>query len=271
MFGAMFGSHIRAALKLTVIATMTVLLLPVQLVALVFRSRLASRLPKAYFRWTCTILGITVKTDGLQTEERPMLFVCNHASYLDIVVLGSQIEGSFVSKADVRDWPVVGVLARLCRTVFIDRRRHKTHEHRDGILGRLESGDRLILFPEGTSNDGNRTLPFKSALFSVAEYRPSGKPLKVQPVSVAYTRLDGVPIGRGLRPLFAWYADMALAAHFWRVASFGAIEVRIAFHQPTTIDAFADRKALARHCHREVAVGLSRALAGRPPAMPAPA
>src|SRR3546814_6911519 len=84
---------------------------------------------------------------------------------------------------------------------------------------RLEAGDDLVLFPEGTSGDGNRVLAFKSALFSVAERRPQGEPLTVQPVSIAYTRLDGLPLGRYLRPFFAWYGDMELGPHLWHARS----------------------------------------------------
>ena len=147
---------------------------------------------------------------------RPTLFVCNHSSYLDITVLGSMILGSFVAKTEVASWPFFGMLAKLQRTIFVDRRRHSTHTQRDDLLARLTEGDNVILFPEGTSNDGNRVLPFRSALFSVAEPRRHGggegqiKDLIVQPVSIAYVRLNGLPVGHGLRPLFAWYGDMEL-------------------------------------------------------------
>src|SRR3546814_4926008 len=94
---------------------------------------------------------------------------------------------------------------------------------------RLEAGDDLVLFPEGTSGDGNRVLAFKSALFSVAERRPQGEPLTVQPVSIAYTRLDGLPLGRYLRPFFAWYGDMELGPHLWHAIGLGRVTVMVEF------------------------------------------
>src|SRR3546814_8218171 len=97
---------------------------------------------------------------------------------------------------------------------------------------RLEAGDDLVLFPEGTSGDGNRVLAFKSALFSVAERRPQGEPLTVQPVSIAYTRLDGLPLGRYLRPFFAWYGDMELGHHLWHAIGLGRVTVMVEFHEP---------------------------------------
>src|SRR3546814_16535447 len=96
---------------------------------------------------------------------------------------------------------------------------------------RLEAGDDLVLLPEGTSGDGNRVLAFKSALFSVAERRTQGEPLTVQPVSIAYTRLDGLTLGRYLRPLFAWYGDMELGPHLWHAIGLGRVTRLCEFHR----------------------------------------
>src|SRR5207244_8349108 len=186
----------------------------------------------------------------------------NHISYLDITVFGSLIAGSFIAKNEVREWPLFGWLARLQRSVFIDRRARSTAAQREAIAGRLAAGDALILFPEGTSGDGNRVLPFKGALFSVADSAAMG-PVTVQPVSIAYTRLDGMPIGRRFRPLFAWYGAMAMAPHLWRVLGLGTIEVVVEFHPPTTLAACGSRKMLARYCEDRVVGGLAGALTGR--------
>jgi 1-acyl-sn-glycerol-3-phosphate acyltransferase len=179
-------------------------------------------------------------------------------------VLGSLIPGSFVAKAEIAGWPFFGWLAKLQRSVFIERRSSKAREHKDEIEKRLLEGDVLILFPEGTSDDGNRMLPFRSALFSVAERRIEGEPLVVQPVSLAYTRLDGMPMGRSFRSLFAWYGDMALAPHLWRMLGMGVLTAEVMFHEPVTIDRFASRKALSEHCWRVVSEGVASLLSGRP-------
>ena len=143
-------------------------------------------------------------------------------------------------------------------------------EHKDEIEKRLLEGDVLILFPEGTSNDGNRILPFRSALFSVAERRVEGEALVVQPVSLAYTRLDGMPLGRSFRPFFAWYGDMELPPHLWQMLGLGIVTAEVIFHEPVTIDRFGSRKALAEHCWRMVSEGLASLLTGRPQRYPAP-
>jgi 1-acyl-sn-glycerol-3-phosphate acyltransferase len=182
----------------------TLAVIPVQCLALAFGSRLRTAIPLWYHRRCCRLLGIRVERRGRPSAQHPVLFVSNHCSYLDITVLGSLVPASFVAKAEVARWPLFGQLARLQRSVFIDRRTFRTADHRDDMLARLEEGDDLILFPEGTSSDGNRVLPFKSGLLSVTEAAPDGRPFTVQPVSVAYTMLDGMPLGRYLRP---WTAD----------------------------------------------------------------
>ena len=243
--------------------------MPVQAVALLLNLRFAARFPVVYHRLCCRIFGISIDRRGTISAARPTLFASNHTSYLDIMVLGALMPVSFVAKTEVGSWPLFGWLAKLQRTVFVDRQRRSARDQRDDITRRLAASDSLMLFPEGTSNDGNRVLPFRSALFGAAERRlgPGGTagPVTVQPVSIAYTRLDGVPVGYTLRPLFAWYGDMEMAGHLWQVAGLGRITVVVEFHPPTSIAAFASRKELAEHCRRQVMAGVAAALAGRRP------
>jgi lyso-ornithine lipid O-acyltransferase len=239
----------------------TLLLMPVQAVGLLLRRPWVAEFPVFYHRRCCRILGIDVRQIGKPASARPVLFAANHVSYTDISVLGSLIPGSFVAKSEVAGWPLFGWLAKLQRSVFVDRQVRSTAQQRDAIAERLAAGDALILFPEGTSGDGNFILPFKSALFSVVFDRVP--PVIVQPVSVAYTKLDGLPIGRMMRPFFAWYGDMDMAPHLWRLLGLGTIEVVVEFHPPVAVADFASRKALADYCRQRVASGVSRLLAGR--------
>ncbi|MEE8559745.1 MAG: lysophospholipid acyltransferase family protein [Alphaproteobacteria bacterium] len=255
-------SSLRALVRLLVYAGWTLALLPAQAFAVAFGLRLAERIPQLYHRACCRIIGLNVVCRGSQSRDRPSLFVANHSSYLDITVLGSLIPGSFVAKAEVASWPVFGLLAKLQRTVFVERRPSHTAQDRDEISRRLEAGENLILFPEGTSNDGNRVLPFKSAYFGAAERSIRGAPLTVQPLSIAYVRLDGVPIGREWRVYYAWYGDMVMAPHVWNVLGLGRVTVEVRFHPPVTIEELGTRKALSNHCHRVVAEGVAEALSG---------
>jgi 1-acyl-sn-glycerol-3-phosphate acyltransferase len=232
--------------------------------------RWVSTLPRFYHRWCCRLLGFRVRTIGRPTTQRPVLFAANHISYTDITILGSLIAGSFIAKSEVAHWPFFGWLARLQRTVFVDRRIRSTATQRDEISQRLAAGDALILFPEGTSSDGNRILPFKSALFGAAAQLGRIEPVVVQPVSLAYTRLDGIPIGRAYRPFVAWYGAMDLLTHLWGMIGLGTVEVVVQFHPPTLLADCGSRKALAGYCFARVAGGMAGALFGRPQPLPKP-
>jgi lyso-ornithine lipid O-acyltransferase len=180
------------------------------------------------------------------------------------VVLDTLLAGSFVTKAEVAGWPVFGLLAKLQRSVFIERRPQRTATQRDAMRERIAVGDSLILFAEGTSSDGLRLRPFKSSFLALAEQPgPDGRPLTVQPVTVAYARLNGLPVGRRSMPVFAWVGDEDLAPHLWRFLKAGPGEAVVVFHPPVTLEQFGSRKALTRHCERVVAAGLSAVNSGR--------
>ncbi|HWD58751.1 MAG TPA: lysophospholipid acyltransferase family protein [Stellaceae bacterium] len=262
------GSTLVRVRRTVVYLAWTLALMPVQAAGLVLRQPWVAQLPRLYHRRCCRILGLRVRQIGEAAAAQPVLFASNHVSYADITVLGSLIPGSFVAKSEVAGWPLFGWLAKLQRSVFVDRQVRSTAQQRDAIAERLAAGDALILFPEGTSGDGNFVLPFKSALFSVVF--DTKEPVTVQPVSLAYTRLDGLPIGRSLRPLFAYYGDMILAPHIWRLIGLGTIEVTVEFHPPVALADFPSRKALADYCHQRVSSGVSRLLAGRGEPSPRP-
>ncbi len=254
------GSAWLASLRLFVYLGWTAILLPVQIAAVALPGRLKERLPRFYHRSLWLPIGIDVRVHGAPNVTRPTLFVVNHSSYLDITVLGGLIEGCFVAKREVAGWPLFGLLAKLQRTAFVERRRGATANERDHIARRLAGGDNLILFPEGTSNDGNRVLPFKSALFAALH---ASADLPIQPVSIGYSRLDGMPLGRALRPFVAWYGDMDLAPHLFTLLGLGRMTVDVTFHAPVTAGDFSTRKDLARHCHEVVVGGVAGALGGR--------
>ncbi len=256
-------SRFRALWRLLVFLAVLPPAMLLQLVALKLKLEFAKSFPVWFHRQILRLFGFKVMRRGRQSRKAPTLYVANHVSYLDIEVLGSLIKGSFVAKAEVRSWPIFGWLAVLQRSVFIERRVQRTAEARDEMSDRLEDGDSLILFAEGTSSDGNRVLPFKSALFAVAALKPKGEDLTVQPVSIAYSHLDGMPMGRFLRPYFAWYGDMELASHIWDACGLGKVTVTVEFHPPVTLAQMGSRKALAYHCQKAVQQGLTDALTGR--------
>jgi 1-acyl-sn-glycerol-3-phosphate acyltransferase len=263
------GSSTLKIARLALYLLCTFAMMPVQGLGLALRRRWSNTLPAVYHRWCCWILGFRVRTIGTPTTRRPALFASNHISYTDISVLGSLIVGSFVAKSEVAGWPLFGWLAKLQRSVFVDRQIRSTRSQREALSARLAAGDALILFPEGTSGDGSHVLPFKSALFGAVD-RSAGGPIAVQPVSIAYTRLDGIPLGRLCRPYFAWYGTVELAPHIWSMAGLGTVEVVVEFHPPTFLVDCGSRKALAQYCRDRVCGGVAAAISGRPQPVPDP-
>lgn len=225
-----------------------------------------------FWRVVARMLGLQVRVIGQPARQasgapvRPVIYVCNHSSWLDIAAIGGRITGCFVAKDDVARWPIISTVARLGRTVFVSRNRAGTLRERDEMQDVLARGDDLILFPEGTSSDGSRVLPFRSPFFAPAF--GLAKPL-IQPVSIVYDRLAGLPVGHASREVFAWYGDMSLAPHFWEVAQWRGKRVTLLFHRPLDPGDFRDRKALTQATWQIVADGAA-ALRQNRPAQPLP-
>lgn len=265
MRGHRISSPLRAGLRAAGFVALTLPLMPVQAVALAMNSTVALRLPRMYHRWCCRLFGIEIQQHGVVSAARPTLFVANHISYMDVMALSAAVETSFVAKREVASWPFFNWLARLQRTVFVERRRTAVHGERDDLARHLAAGRNLVLFAEGTSGDSLHVKPFKSALLSVAERSVNDQALTIQPVTIAYTRLDAMPLGRQWRPFVAWYGDMEMLGHMWRMLGLGRVTVVLSFHEPVRLAEFASRKALAQHCERQVSLGLAAANSGRMP------
>ena len=258
----MNGSWLLGVSRVVPFLLLTFALMPIQAIMLALGGRTMGVVPKAYHRWSCRILGIDIAVRGTPSAVHPTLFVSNHSSYFDIEVLGSLITCSFIAKAEMRGWPLIGRLAKLQRSVFIDRKPVNVGDHSTEVARRLGAGDSLVLFAEGTTSDGNRLLPFKSALFTVAEQAPEEQNLTIQPVSIIATQLDGMPLGRAMRPLYAWYGDMPLAPHVWTAMKAGRLTVEVEFHQPFKAGTMS-RKQICARCEAAVEQGVVRAITGR--------
>src|SRR5690348_9915346 len=153
----------RAFAILVVFVAVTIALLPLQWIAIKLRLPLRRALPHRYHRFVCHLFGIRVSVVG-RPASGGVLMAANHTSWLDIPILSAVWPLSFVSKAEVNSWPFFGTLARMQRSVFVRRERAQSLANRQNIRERLLEGDALVIFPEGTSSDGNRVLPFRSAL-----------------------------------------------------------------------------------------------------------
>lgn len=260
----------RAVAVLAAVAFFTLPLMPVQAVLLRVSRRHARTFPQWYHQRVCRLLGVRLDIVGQVVKDRPALLVANHTSWLDIPVLSAVAALSFVAKKEVGTWPFISALARLQRTVFVDRsRRTAVGAAKNEIIERLKAGDRIVLFAEGTSSDGNRVLPFKTSLFAAAKpsrVNDTSEPAAyVQTVAIVYTHLHGVPLGRADRPLVGWYGDMGMAGHAWQLLKAGPLDVSIRIDAPVPLANFADRKELARHSESKVREAVVRLLRGHRP------
>jgi len=259
---------VRAFLVLVTFFAFTVPLMPLQLLFMRTGSRYARTFPNWYHRQVCRIIGIRLNVEGEIAEQQGVLIVSNHISWLDITVLSAVAPVSFVAKQEVSTWPFVKWLAKLQRSIFIDRERpSEVGTKANEILNRLEAGDHVVLFAEGTSSDGNTVLPFRTALFGAAKPTggaPMGSNVSVQTLALTYTKLYGLPLGRRGRPQVAWYGNMDMASHAWKLLGLGPLDVQIRIGPPVPLDDFPDRKALARYAEGKVRNDVVELLRGRP-------
>jgi len=250
------------------IAVVTLVLIPFQWIAVTLQLPAMRRIPVLYHRIVCALLDIHVTIVGKRVEERPLLIVSNHVSWLDISVITSVLPVIFVAKREVASWPLFGLLAKLQRSVFVDRsQRHKTPEVNAEIARRLADGDPVLLFGEGTSSDGNRVLPFRTALIDAARDTLAAaghvRRVWIQPLSIAYTHRRGLPLSRNERPRVAWYGKMSLAPHLAGLARGGGIDVSVMWGEPVAFDEQSDRKQVARALEAQVRRRTVQTLRGR--------
>ncbi|HMK57127.1 MAG TPA: lysophospholipid acyltransferase family protein [Dissulfurispiraceae bacterium] len=216
------------------------------------RARACAICTMMWARAMCLILGIRVRKGGAQSELGGFV-VCNHSSYLDILVMGSVRPSSFLAKKEVRGWPLVGWLAILGGTLFINREHKKSAIGAMGAIGRkIDHGVMVVIFPEGTTSDGKSIRMFKSTFFSV----PARRNIPVTPVSIRYpSELIGT---------VAWYGGKKLMPHLWHLLGIRRIEASLYFNPPVSrpvadISAVDARKQLCAQAYESVVQGFGAA------------
>lgn len=227
--------------RLVVILVWTLLAMPTQALMLTVPGRARVRFAMIYWRGVAFLLGLRLTVVGRVPAGKPVLFIANHCSWLDIIALGSVLPGCFVAKGAIDQWPFVNWLARLGRTVFVSRNRRTVGAEQAQLVARLAAGDNIILFPEGTTSDGVRILRFSTSFLALAETAP--RPY-VQPVTIVYDELDGFPVRRHDRPGISWYGDMDLASHYARIGRRRQLHATIVLDEEIAPGTYANRKAL---------------------------
>ena len=250
--------------------------IPAQWTVLQFTRGLGSLIiPLYWHKVVCAIFGIKVEIEGAPVRDRQVILVSNHLSYLDIEVFSRLTPWSFVAKAEVASWPLLGTLARLQQSAFTSRSRADALKDRNSLTAMLRAGKNLILFAEGTSSDGTTILPFKSSLLGAALEAAKASPGRpaplIQPVTLAILAIDGRPaVTQAARSLYAWHGEMTMAPHLWAFVKTRGARIKLVFHPPIDPVGMPDRKRLALACHDASAGGMAEIFSSRG-WLPAPA
>lgn len=260
------GGRLRAVRRIVSLLLLTFLCMPVQALLLALPGNAKRVFPRWYYTAFCWLIGLKLHVVGEPARGARTLFVANHSSWLDIPVLGAKVELCFLAKQEVGTWPIIGWVSKLGRTLYVTRSRHRTAEEARAFRERIAGGDSFVLFPEGTTSDGARVLPFRSSFLAVADAAE-----RVQPVSIVFDRLGGLPACRRDRPLFAWYGDMDTASHMWRLFRRTGTRCTMVFHESFAPDAIPNRKEMTARVERIVSEGAAELRQNRPArALPAP-
>lgn len=243
------AAYVRLLGILAILLPVTLVLAPVQICAMRLCKPLARRLPVVWHRLALSLVGVRVNVRGRLPDQHPLLIVSNHISWADILVLGSVMPLCFIAKSEMTAWPGINWLAWMQRTVFVRRDdRRDSKRQADTIAARLLEGDAMVLFAEGTTGDGIRLRPFKSALFGAVHAALEAahfSHVTVQPVALAYTRLNGLPLGRYHQSRAAWPGDVPLGPHLLAFVSNGAYDVEVVFGEPGDFALDTRRKEIA--------------------------
>lgn len=223
------------------------------------RPRWTPRVVRGWHRQVCRALDLEIHTTG--KPEPTALLVANHVSWLDVPVLGAQGEIGFLSKAEVRRWPIIGWMAAVAGTLFIARGANQTTQIMIEIQDRIRAGRPVVVFPEGTTGDGTELLRFHPRLFALGQ--ESGT--LVQPVALRY----GPPAAPD--PVAPFIGDESLAAHLWRILRHAELTATVHFLPPIDTEQL-DRRQVADRARTAIAwaLGLDAAIKPRPrrPAQP---
>lgn len=248
-------STLKAAIKLLLFTLTCLLFIPIQWFFIFFKiEKLTFKTARLWHKCISFILAIRVKRTGDIYKTSQTVYVSNHISYLDIVALGTKLEGCFVGKEDIAGWPIFSTLAKMQHTVFISRNPAKARQEGENMKKALDQGRNIIFFPEGTSTIGDSVRPFKSSPFSIVE-TPERKNIMVQPITIRLLEADKQSaINDTLKNIYAWHTeiDTPLDQHLWNFMKNRGAVLEMHFHPPIRAGDYENRKTLAKACHKVV-------------------
>lgn len=195
---------------------------------------------RKWSRMMARTMGMKMSVRGIPPQP-PFFLVTNHLSYIDILLLATQLDCLFVARNDLRSWPVLGHLATRMKTIYIDRSLRKDVVRVNQLLDEaLAEGEGIVVFPEGTSSAGAQVGPFKPSLLELAVQRN-------QPISYAALGYDTSKEEKPAHLAVCWWADMAFSNHFFDLLKLPGFQAMLVFGNETVVE--TDRKVLAEKLH----------------------
>jgi 1-acyl-sn-glycerol-3-phosphate acyltransferase len=237
---------LRAIAFVLFLGAVLVFVVPVQWVARRRRWRLQDHIQRLFSRTMCSMIGVSVEAHGRLPGDGPRFIVANHVSWVDILALSSLYPLVFLAKREVADWPVLGFLARLQGTIFIERaNRRKIPQVNARLAETLRQGYDIVVFPEGTSSDGSTVLKFNAGHFGALCDDENMSTLTLAPVGIAYADASQRRIDVG------WYGDMTFVPHLWSLLKRNGTVCHLFFGDALALRD-ADRKTLAHAAESSV-------------------
>ena len=243
------------------LSILILLSIPLQLFLNLLGFQLKKIYPLFFYRLIKIITGININFDqsSFDNKKSGVLYIANHVSWFDIICLGTLLNARFFAKKEVSQMGIFGLLARLSNTFFIDNEsKNKIIEYNQLIQNKLMLGENFIIFPEGTTSDGNGIKEFKSSMLECVFDKE--KQISIQPISICYSKLNNIPMGIYLRRNIAWVGDTSMVEAMVNFLKSGSITVEIIFHQLLTTANFENRKELAAYCEKEILGGINQKL-----------
>ena len=254
-------SFLRVILILIFLLLIIAISIPTQILCNIVGFRFKKIYPLYFYQMVKIVLGININFDKakINSRNKGVLYIANHVSWFDIICLGTLLNARFIAKKEVAKMGIFGFLASLSNTFFIDNEnKNKIIEYNHLIRNKLKGGENFIIFPEGTTSDGNGILNFKSSMLECAF--DDSKQINIQPISICYSKLNNIPMGIYLRRNIAWVGDTSMVAAMANFLRSGRITVDVIFHELMSINNFKNRKELATHCENQILSGLNQTL-----------
>ncbi|MBX2995183.1 MAG: 1-acyl-sn-glycerol-3-phosphate acyltransferase [Bdellovibrionaceae bacterium] len=246
---------IRGAVKLLMFAVAVLIFLAVTFFGHVFIRNVARRrhyftdVVHAFAKWGVWFLNVQVVTTHAPPRDQNFLFISNHLGILDIVVLASITPTLFITSVEMKNTPGLGLLCEMGGCLFVERRdRSNIHKEIDQIRIALQQGVNVTLYPEGTSTNGERVLPFKKSLLTAA----AGTGVPVLPLVVNYTKVDGAPTTALNRDQVCWYGDQSFPPVFWRLLTNRSVVAEVEFFDEVHVTSDEQRREIAAYAHQVI-------------------